>query len=60
MRTKLALASVPVCLLLLACQSLQSRISGKEDLLVAAGFKVVPANTNERETECKVTSGDRI
>ena len=53
MRTKLVLACVPVCLVLVACESLPGRISGREDLLAAAGFKVLPANTPEREAELK-------
>jgi hypothetical protein len=53
MRTILILAIVPACLLIAACQSLQGRISEKEDLLAAAGFDVKPANTPKREAELK-------
>ncbi len=51
MKGRFIAVCIPACSLLLACQSLQGRISGKEDMLAAAGFKVLPANTPERESE---------
>jgi hypothetical protein len=37
-------------LLLAACQTPQQNIAGKEDLLAAAGFKYLPANTPQRQS----------
>jgi len=51
MKAKLVVACLPACLLLLSCESLPRRISGKEDMLAAAGFRVLPANTLQRESE---------
>lgn len=31
-----------------ACQTPQQKIAGKEDILTAAGFKFLPANTPQR------------
>ena len=53
MKSKLVIACLPACILLLSCESLHGRIAGKEDLLAAAGFRVLPANTPQRETELK-------
>lgn len=39
-----------LCGAIAACQSPQQRIAGKEDLLSAAGFKIVQANTPQRQT----------
>jgi hypothetical protein len=36
-----------------ACQSPQQKIAGKEDLLTAAGFKFLPANTPQRVASFK-------
>ena len=36
-----------------ACQSPQQVIGGKEDMMAAAGFKFVPANTAQRQASFK-------
>ena len=43
------LIAVAVSGLLAACQSPQQKIAGKEDMLSAAGFKFLPANTPQRQ-----------
>ena len=43
------LAVLALSLVIAACQSPQQKIAGKEDLLVAAGFKFRPADTPQRQ-----------
>jgi hypothetical protein len=43
------LAAVGLSVLLAACQTPQQKIAGKEDMLSAAGFKFLPANTPQRQ-----------
>ena len=42
------LAALGLCLVAAACQTPQQKISGREDMLAAAGFKFIPANTPQR------------
>jgi len=52
MRILLSLTAVTAaCLALSACETPQEQITNKEDLLAAAGFTVLPANTPERQME---------
>jgi len=44
---------ISLCFLLGACDTLPSRVSSQENLLVTAGFTARPANTPEREAELK-------
>ena len=44
------LAALGLCVTAAACQSPQSAVASKEDMMVAAGFKFVPANTPARQT----------
>ena len=39
------LAALGLCVAAAACQSPQQKIAAKEDMMTAAGFKFVPANT---------------
>jgi hypothetical protein len=43
------LTALGLCAIAAACQSPQQKIAGKEDLLAAAGFKFIPANTPQRQ-----------
>jgi hypothetical protein len=42
------LAALGLCVVAVACQTPQQKIAGKEDMLAAAGFKFLPANTPQR------------
>jgi hypothetical protein len=53
MKVLSALTGLSVCLVLVACESVQSRVSNQEDLLAAAGFDAKPANTPSREAELR-------
>ena len=44
-RIETTLATLALCLTASACQTPQQNIAKKEDMLVAAGFKFMPANT---------------
>ena len=48
MRIGTTLTIVGLSVATAACQSPQQKIAGKEDMLTAAGFKVLPANTPRR------------
>lgn len=39
------------CMALAGCETMQDRISHKEDMLSAAGFTLLPANTPQRQSE---------
>ena len=43
------LAVLGMCLAVAACQNPQQVIGAKEDMMAAAGFKFVPANTPARQ-----------
>ena len=43
------LAALGLCVAVAACESPQQKIAGKEDMMTAAGFKFVPANTPARQ-----------
>jgi hypothetical protein len=45
------LAALGLCVTVVACQSPQQKIANKEDMLTAAGFRFVPANTPERQAK---------
>jgi hypothetical protein len=45
------LAAVGLSALLAACQTPQQKIAGKEDMLSAAGFRFLPANTPQRQAQ---------
>jgi hypothetical protein len=47
-RSRSVLAVLGLGMVIVGCQSPQQRIAGKEDLLTAAGFKYLPANTPQR------------
>jgi hypothetical protein len=51
--TTLVLTGIAACVPLMGCESLQSRVQNKEDLLAAAGFDVHPASTPQRVAELK-------
>ena len=46
--------------ILAACVSPQERAQEKDDLLAAAGFTIVPANTPERRTQLQTLPPNRI
>ena len=41
-------AALGLCVAAAACQNPQQVVAGKEDMMTAAGFKFVPANTPAR------------
>jgi hypothetical protein len=47
------LAALGLCVGLAACQSPQQKVAAKEDMMTAAGFKFVPANTPQRQAQFK-------
>ena len=47
------LAALGLCVGLAACQSPQQKVAAKEDMMTAAGFKFVPANTPQRQVQFK-------
>ena len=47
------LAALGLCVAAAACQSPQQVIANKEDMMAAAGFKFVPANTPARQVSFK-------
>lgn len=51
---------VVACLPLVACESTQTRVQSKEDLLAAAGFDVHPASTPQRVAELKSLPPDKF
>jgi hypothetical protein len=47
------LAALGLCVAVAACQNPQQKIAGKEDMMTAAGFKFVAANTPQRQAAFK-------
>ena len=47
------LAILGMCAAVAACQTTQQSIGNKEDMMAAAGFKFVPANTAQRQASFK-------
>src|SRR5258705_152552 len=47
------LAILGMCAAVAACQTTQQSIGNKEDMMSAAGFKFVPANTAQRQASFK-------
>jgi hypothetical protein len=47
------LAALGLCVAAAACQNPQQTIANKEDMMTAAGFKFVPANTPARQLSFK-------
>ena len=47
------LAILGLCAAVAACQTTQQTIGNKEDMMAAAGFKFVPANTPARQASFK-------
>ena len=47
------LAILGMCAAVAACQTTQQSIGNKEDMMAAAGFKFVPANTPQRQASFK-------
>jgi hypothetical protein len=54
MRIGTTLAALGLCVAVAACQSPQQKIANKEDMMTAAGFKFVPANTPQRQANFKL------
>jgi hypothetical protein len=52
-RIATTLAALGLCVAVAACQNPQQVIANKEDMMVAAGFKFVPANTPARQMSFK-------
>ena len=48
--TKTTIAILGMCAAIAACTSPQQRVENKEDMMSAAGFKFLPANTASRQT----------
>src|SRR3982074_729266 len=48
------LPALGLCFAVPACQSPQQKIANKEDMMTAAGFKFVPANTPQRQANFKL------
>ena len=53
MRIGTTLTTLALSVAIAACQSPQQKIAGKEDILSAAGFKFLPANTPQRVASFK-------
>ena len=53
-RIATTVAALGLCVAVAACQSPQQRVAAKEDMMVAAGFKFVPANTPARQAQFKL------
>jgi hypothetical protein len=53
MRSGPILAALGLCIVVVACETPQQRIASKENLLVAAGFKLRPINTPQRQAALK-------
>lgn len=49
MRTATTLAAIGLCLATAACNDPNRTIANNEDMMAAAGFKVLPVNTPERQ-----------
>ena len=54
------LAALGLCVAAAACQSPQQKIAAKEDMMTAAGFKFVPANTPQRQQAFKQLPAHRF
>ena len=54
------LAALGLCVAAAACQSPQQKIAAKEDMMTAAGFKFVPANTPTRQQSFKQLPAHRF
>jgi hypothetical protein len=54
------LVALGLCVAAAACQSPQQKIAGKEDMMTAAGFKFVPANTPARQQAFKQLPAHRF
>jgi len=52
-RIRPALAVLGLCITIAACQNQQQGVAGKEDLLAAAGFRILPADTPLRQTSLR-------
>ena len=52
-RTRSLLAVLGLCITVAACQPQPHRITGKDDLLAAAGFRILPADTPLRQTSLR-------
>jgi hypothetical protein len=48
-RFRTTLAALGLCMTVAACQTPQQKITSKEDMLTAAGFKFRPINTPQRQ-----------
>lgn len=54
------MAAIGLCLAATACQDPDRAIMNKEDMLIAAGFKFVPANTPERQASFRTLPPHRF
>ena len=54
------LAALGLCVAAAACENPQQKIAGKEDMMTAAGFKFVPANTPARQASFKQLPAHRF
>ena len=54
------LAALAACLAVAACASPQQRAENRENLLSAAGFTVLPANTPERVTSLRTLPANKV
>lgn len=54
------LAALAACLAVTACASPQQRAENRENLLSAAGFTVLPANTPERVTSLRTLPANKV
>lgn len=53
MRLGTTLAAIGICLAATACNDANRTVTNKEDMLAASGFKLVPANTPQRQAAFK-------
>ncbi len=54
------IVGIIVLLVLSGCETLAERVTDKEDLLAAAGFNVLPANTKERLKSLKTLPANKF
>ncbi len=59
-RPAIAFAALAACLAATACATPQQRAMDRENLLSAAGFTVLPANTPERVASLRDLSANRV
>lgn len=60
MRHLTPFAALAACLAVAACATPQQRAENRENLLAAAGFTVLPANTHERSASLRTLPANKV